>query len=483
MPIKILVVGSGTAGLISAIILKKRLDVEIDIVHSPTIGIVGVGEGCTEHFSEFMKIAGIDFQTIIKECDATFKSGVMFDGWSKTPYLHNVGEFYSFKTGQYPLLYGKLLSENSNFLSSKFLWENKVETYYLNPNVGPPHNQFHFNTFKLNSFLTEFAKNIGINIFEDDITNVSIKENGYINYLEGNKKTYNYDFYIDSTGFKRLLISKLGAKWVSFGKYLKMKSAITFQTPDEKNYNLWSLAKALDYGWMFRVPTWGRYGNGYIYDSDYITEEQAKNEVEKLFNFEIKIGRKFSFDPGTLDKTWINNCAAIGLSASFVEPLEATSIGTTIQQTFLLMHRLSNYNQKSIDAYNKSYSQIMENVRDFLVLHYITDKKTSKFWEDIKKIELPESLVNNLDLWSTRLPITEDFSNLSPYILFSESNFITILHGLGIYNLDFIKKEYMMLNKTVKNYAETLLNQEMLRENYAKTLTHKEFISYIRGIN
>ena len=245
---------------------------------------------------------------------------------------------------------------------------------------------------------------------------------------------------------------------------------------------MWTLAKALDYGWMFRIPTWGRYGNGYIYDSDYINEEQAKKEVEELFNFKIEIGRKFSFDPGTLDRTWINNCLAIGLSASFVEPLEATSIGTTIQQTFLLMHRLSNYNQKSIESYNKSYNQIMENIRDFIVLHYITDRKTSQFWKDVSKIELPQSLMNNLDLWSTRMPIKEDFSNLSEYILFTEDNFIAILHGLGIYNLDYIKKEYMMISEDIRSYADSLLNQEYLNKESIKTFTHKEFISLVRNI-
>jgi flavin-dependent dehydrogenase len=479
---KILVVGGGTAGLISAIILKKRLNIELDIVYSKNIPIVGVGEGSTEHFNEFMKIAGIDFRTIIKKCGATFKSGIMFEGWSENPYLHSVGGNYTTKVGQYPLVFGNLLSKDANIISSKLTWENKIEQHYIDSNATTPYNQYHFDTFKLNSFLIEFAKNIGINVFEDDIVNVVIKENGFIDYIEGETKKYNYDFYIDSTGFKRLLIEKLGAKWVSFGKQLKMKSAITFQTPDEENYNLWTLAKALDYGWMFRIPTWGRYGNGYIYDSDYIGEEDAKKEVQKLFNFDVEIGRRFSFDPGTLDRPWINNCVAVGLSASFVEPLEATSIGTTIQQTFLLMHRLANYNQKSIDSYNKSYSQIMDNIKDFLILHYITDKKTSAFWEDVSKIELTDSLSNNLEMWSTRLPIREDFSNLSEYILFTENNFIAVLHGLNMYNSDLLKNEYMMINKDIRNYGETLLNQEYLNEEKSKTLTHKEYISLIRNI-
>jgi tryptophan halogenase len=88
----------------------------------------------------------------------------------------------------------------------------------------------------------------------------------------------------------------------------------------------------MDYGWMFRIPVWGRHGNGYIYDSDYIDEHQAKLEAEKYLGYEVEVAKKIDFDPGALDKVWINNCVAIGLSASFVEPLEASSIGTSIQQ-------------------------------------------------------------------------------------------------------------------------------------------------------
>jgi tryptophan halogenase len=480
---KILVVGGGTAGLISAIILKKRLDYQVDVVYSKNIGIVGVGEGSTEHFNEFMKFAGIDFHTVIKECDATFKSGILFEGWSPTPYLHSVGGTYMEKAGQYNYIYGKLLSENSEIISSSLSWENRIDKKYTDRELYPPYNQYHFNTNKLNDFLVKVATEAGIQFFEDDINDVILKEDGHIGHIKGNNKNYSYDFYIDSTGFRRLLIGKLGAKWQSFGKYLKMKSAITFQTPDEENYNLWTLSKALDYGWMFRIPVWGRHGNGYIFDSDYINEEQAKQEIEKLLGFEVEIGKTFNFDPGALDKVWINNCVAIGLSGSFVEPLEASSIGTSIQQAFLLMHRLSNYDQKVIDSYNKSVSDILENIRDFLVLHYVTEKNNTLFWSDLQKLELPDSLSNNLELWKDKLPIKEDFSSLSNYILFKDENFISVLHGLGLYNQKSIKKEFNSLNSNIKVFAENRLAEEYNKQKISNTVSHKQLISLIREMS
>jgi len=155
---KILIVGGGTAGLICANILKKFLNADIDIVRSEKIGIVGVGEGSTEHFRDFIEFVGIDQYDLIRECDATYKSGIMFDEWTEKPYLHHVGYPFNSVFGQYSYAYAKQISDNEEFLSSKMLWENKVEQYFLNKPEEFPFNQYHFNTYKLNDFLSKFSK-------------------------------------------------------------------------------------------------------------------------------------------------------------------------------------------------------------------------------------------------------------------------------------------------------------------------------------
>ena len=262
-----------------------------------------------------------------------------------------------------------------------------------------------------------------------------------------------------------------------------MKAAMVFMTPDEDEYNLWSLAKTMKYGWLFRTPVWGRHGNGYIFDSDFVDEEAAKKEIEELFGTEIEIGKKFSFDPGYLDKTWINNCVAIGLSSSFVEPLEASSIGASIQQAFLLVHNISNYNQKSIDSYNKSVKDVVLNIRDFLALHYLVDKDDSPFWESLKDLPIPDSLQNRLDVWKQRLPIKEDFSDLSDYILFKDQHFLMILNGLNILDLDKVKKEYMSLTPELRHVADSVITQELTRQNTVNLMSHKAFLSLLRHGN
>jgi tryptophan halogenase len=478
------VVGGGTAGLISALILKERHKLEINLIYSSNIGIVGVGEGSTEHFSEFMKYVGISASEIIKECDATFKVGVLFDNWIKNKkYLHSVIYPYSRTTGQYFNVYAKEISENSNHFYPESHYESVMPASAININTTPETNQYHFNTHKLNDFLKKKATEKGINVIDDDIMQVELDENGFIDFIVGKKEKYKSDFYIDATGFKRVLMNKLNVKWKSFSKYLTLNSAITFPTGDEENYNFWTEAKAMDAGWKFKIPVWGRHGNGYIYDKNFITVDQAKLEVEKNLGHEVEIGKTFEFDPGALETVWNKNCVAMGLSGCFFEPLEATSIGLTIQQSFLLMHKLQNYDENVIKDYNKSFENITENIRDFIVLHYLTKRNDTEFWKNILHLEIPESLKYNLEKWKTKLPISEDFVGNSNYSMFSAHNFIVVMANLNLFDNNAILQEYNSLNDQVKHMAEHTISSIIIDENTKKLIEHKKILQIIRDIN
>jgi len=477
---KILVVGAGTAGLINAIILKRFLNFQIDIVKSDNIGIVGVGEGSTEHFKEFLDFSGIDHYSILKECGATYKSGILFKNFGKKTYMHSVAYPFDSKAGQYRHVYAKQILDNKNYFQSKNIWDNKIPLWYVNKPEEMPFNQFHFDTYKLNNFLIDFAKKIGIDVYEDKILDIKLKNNGEIDTLIGEKKNYDYDFYIDATGFKRILISKLGGKWKSFREYMKMNSAITFPTEDLDEYNMWTLAHGMKNGWLFRLPVQGRHGNGYIYDDNYINEDAAKQEVEKFFGKKLEIGRSFSFDPGAIEEAWIKNCVAVGLSSLFVEPLEASSIGSSIQQSFLLMHRISNYNEKSISLYNKSFDNLVENIRDFIILHYISDRRDTKFWKDIAEQKIPESLKDKLNIWKYRLPIHEDFYDYGDYTLFQDSNFILVMDGMNLFDTKSIKKEFLNMPENVIKNADFIIKNEFEIDRSIKTIGHKDFINFIK---
>ena len=484
-PKSICVVGGGTAGFVAALILKSRFpNKKIDIIRSSKIGIIGVGEGSTEHWAEFINFIGVNPKEVIKECDATLKSGIMFQNWTADggDYLHSIQDDYSSKEGMYNLVYAKLIGEgkSSKDLGTKLIWDNLINQWFLKHEDQLPTRQFHFNTNSLNRWLEKTADRFGINIYDDIINDVVLNDKG-ISSIKSNTRDYNYDFYIDSTGFKRLLIGKLGAKWQSYSKYLKMNSAIVFPTPDTDNYNEWTIARAMDAGWMFRIPTYGRWGNGYIFNDQYTDAEKAKKEVEEYLGHEVDVRNQFSFDPGAIDKPWIDNCVAIGLSGSFVEPLEATSIGTSIQQSFLLMHKLVNYNDKVIKDYNKSVNDILTNIRDFVILHYITDRKDTPFWKDLQGFELPETLKENIEMWKHKMPVREDFSNLSRYILFHEEHHLFVMHGLKLFNTESIRKEFEELPIELKLKADKIVNSTILKDETVPTMTHKEYLRAIRN--
>ena len=482
---KIAVVGGGSAGMISALILKSRFpQFQVDIICSKKIGIIGVGEGSTEHWKEFMDHIQVDQFEMIRDCNATYKVGTMFKDWGVPDYMHSIQSGYDVKSAAYPILYGKQIGEglDSKSTQSKRYWDNKINTWFIARSKEFPTNQFHFNTFHLNAYLTKIAEQKGINIINDEITDVNLNDTGDIKSLTGQEGIYEYDFYIDSTGFRKVLISKLGAKWISYEKYLRTNSTMVFQTEDTEEYNVYTLSKAMKYGWLFRTPVWGRWGNGYIFDDRLITVEQAKQEVEEYLGREITIGNVIKFNPGRLDNVWIKNCVAIGLSSSFVEPIEASSIGTTIQQTFMLMHRIVGYNEAVIKKYNKSVTEILENIRDFVRLHFICKRQDTEFWKLMAETPIPESLEKNLRLWKNKLPIAEDFSGISGYCLFQELHFLMIMHGLDLFDIDNIKKEYEMLNPLLKQAADQALEyNDVELMNSTVGISHKKMLELVRA--
>jgi len=469
----ILIVGGGTAGLVTALILKTRFsNLSIDLVKSDKVGIIGVGEGSTEHWFDFMQFVGISKEELIKETDATYKFGIMFEDWTDQPYFHNVvTPFDSLKFGQYYAGYAYSFINNikPKQYTDIFAWDNK-----LNESVLPK--QFHFNTNKLNIYLQKKCLEKNINIFEDEIKEVVIKNN-FIDYLKGHKNNYKYSFYIDSTGFKKLLISKLGSKWKSYNKYLPMNEAIAFPTLDTEEYPPYTLAKAMSSGWMWRIPTNGRWGNGYVFNNNYINSKEAKNECEKYLGHEVNIGKNITFEAGALDKPWVGNCVATGLCSSFIEPLEASSIGTSIQQAFILMHLIINYDQKSIDMYNSKFKEIVENIRDFVLLHYLVKKKNSRFWKEFKP-NIPASLQDNLEKWKSRLPIDEDFKN--KYLLFFSANFAIVLNELNLLNKNKLKKEYDLLNINLRRHVETVYKNFKSYQKDKNYIDHKKYLKSIQ---
>jgi tryptophan 7-halogenase len=463
------IVGGGTSGMVTALILRKtQPTLRIDLIESDKIGIVGVGEGSTEHWQSFSLHCDIDLSRMIKETDATFKYGINFDNWhgDGTNYFHSVSSSFSMES-----------QTGSKMVFAHLIATGATPKDLIHPHVEPslhraPYwsiNQFHFNTFKLNEFLHKLCEERGINVIKAEIDQVNLTEDGAIkNLVASDGRTFDYDFYVDSTGFHRLLLHKtMGVPWKSYQKYLPMNSAIAFPTERLEDIPSWTLSKAMNSGWLWRIPTQERFGNGYVFNDSFMDFDQAQQEVEQLYGHPVEVAKKIKFDAGCLEKFWVKNCAAIGLSSSFVEPLEASSIGTSIQQAFLFASLLPSYipgTEYSIKKFNSASSALVENILDFVALHYITKREDTEFWKSVKLLPRTDSLEEKLEIFRHKFPSGGDF--MDRRLMFKESNWIMVLHALHLIPLSVAKREMDLQPAHVRENIDINIEYMLGRHDY-----------------
>ena len=475
---KIKILGAGTAGLITALVLKQAYPKwQISVIESDSIGIIGVGEGSTEHWKVFTEYCDINTNTLIRETDAALKKGIKFENWNGDgkSYFHSLSEpFYS--------QYNSDILNRNKFVKSLILDNIKTEDVLLETNLIPYHsgvistNQYHFNTVKLNEFLHKVCSGRGIEFIHTTISDVKLKENGDVESLIGEDGTvYNADFFVDSSGFKRLITSKLGVKWVSYKKYLPMNHALAFPTSDVSDLKPYTLSRALSSGWNWRISTQGRYGNGYVFCDDFIDSTKAHAEVQSVYSEEVKVAKDIKFEAGRVDQFWVNNCVAIGLSASFVEPLEASSIGNSIQQAFGLVQLLDHWqvDRKASLMYNKNFTECFDNIVDFVQMHYFTKRKDSAFWKALPEMmTLTDFNKENIPVFQKTMPSQSMFPN-NAYIMFNSSNFAQCMAGLEMYDVDSLRS---MFNNRFSEESMTKSFEEY--NTYLKELQKSSYIDH-----
>ena len=470
---KIVIVGGGTSGCISALILKKQFPhLQISIVESPDIGIVGVGESSTEHWSNFCNFIGVNLLDALIYCNATFKSGVYFENWAEKDFMHSIEEPYANSYGSYYAVYAHLISQGEN-LYSDLSDKNVLGLSNFNDLNDSPHFQFQFDTFSLNEYLHNLCSNREIEIIYDNLIGVNFHENENLKNVISESNTYDADFFIDCSGFAKLLLNQVyEIPWVSYSEYLPLNSAISFATDEMEEYNKYTKATARNAGWSWTIPTQTKTGNGYVYCDKFIDRDEAQREMEEVYGQSLNILKEFKFDPGRLDKAWHKNCYAVGLSQSFVEPLEATSIGSVIQQMFCFVNYLPSYDQETC---NQEVNNIFDNIVDYVQAHYLTKREDTPFWKHIKyNLNLTPRLESYLKMWKDRLPLSDDVKG--SWNLFQSANYIPILYGLNWFDNDKIKKQY---NEYYRDTVESDIINQLNLEPPAFFVGHKKFIKEI----
>ena len=426
------VLGAGNAGLFAAIYLKKSLPgLDVYVVGSSELGIVGVGESSTEHVMQFMHLLGVEHKEIVQECGATFKFGVHFKDWIKEgeDYVHSLVTDTNEQGIDFDQMEGMAYGlSNLELLPPNYL-EQRVDDKDSLPN------QFHFDTQKLNKWLHKRCKMLGIAFYDDLITKVD-HDDGHVTSIESETTEYQAELFVDASGFKRLIANEIPEfQFVSKQDDMFVDSAFAFQCPHEgDNYSLFTTAQKMSAGWMWRIPTSERMGNGYAYSSKHISYEDAVKEVTEKLGFEPKVGRAFKFEAGHYNKTFNKNVVLIGLSSHFFEPLEATAIGVGLQQAKLLVKYANSTTPEAQKGYNDKIQWMFEHMFMFIRLHYVNCEVTSPFWQDVENSVLPENIQKLIDINNDRMLVCEDLGEQTgwDWRMFGSDNFNQIFWALGL---------------------------------------------------
>jgi tryptophan halogenase len=352
---KIVVVGGGTVGWLTALFVRKYWEnADITLIASSKIGILGAGEGTTPNFPGLLTRLGIDEKEFIEKTGCTKKYGIEFINWR--------GDNKSFKHN---------FQKNSEMFA------------------------YHFDARLVAKYLQDISEERNVNYIDGLITGFNEDEFGINQIVLEDGSLIDCDFIFDCSGFQHLIIGKhFKAEWKSYEKDLVCNSAIAFflpQTnPNIQNEKTWTQGIAMKHGWIWGAPLKHRWGCGYVYSDKYVDADTVLKEAEEYYGQKLEVVKHFKFKTGTYKKVWIKNCVAIGLASSFLEPMEATSLMTSI----MFLNNLKDYNfdEKYRDVYNDRMLNINEQNMLFVRHHYTCDRVDTQFWLDYKNNPLPEKL-------------------------------------------------------------------------------------------
>lgn len=468
---KIVIVGGGTAGWMTAAALAKYIrypGVSITLIESDEIGTVGVGEATIPGIKEFNQKLGIDEQEFMGATQATIKLGIEFSDWSQ------LGENYMHPFG----FYGHDLNALSFYhywLKQKAFGDTTPLADYCIPCVAAQQGKFakpnndprsvlstYFYAYHLDAglyakYLRQLSEREGVVRIEGKVTQVTKDDSGKIKSLcLANREIIEGELFIDCSGFSALLIEKsLSAGFEDWSKWLPADSAIAVPTQGNTvDIRPFTQSIAHNNGWQWRIPLQHRTGNGIVYSSGFINDHKAQTQL--LDNLESPVigdPKQLKFTTGMRKAQWHKNCVAIGLSGGFVEPLESTSIHL-IQTGIMKLVALfpdKDLSQTKIDEYNRQMSEQFKQVRDFIILHYKATQRTdSEFWRYCKNMPIPDSLMTRMELFKETGQIQECSKEL-----FVETNWVAVLLGQNI-----LPKTY---HPRADNLAPEQLQQVMLQ--------------------
>ena len=452
---KVVIVGGGTAGWMTAMILANALihrGVEISLVESPAVGIIGVGEGSTPWLRGFFDSLGIEEAEWMPACNATYKCGITFDQWSTKPGFERY--FHPFASMLDNLTMPQFLHNTEARIKGADLPAHPnryfIAAHLAAGNLAPKPNRnfpfdvwygYHFDAVLLGQFLHGKAVERGVHYRSCHLTHAELTERGDIaSIATGEGDSISADFFVDCTGFAGMLIQKtLGTPFVSYAENLFNDAAVAMPTPLGEVIPSQTVSTALKHGWEWKIPLTNRYGNGYVYSSAFCSADQAEHELrERLGLLESDTpARHLKMKIGRVTKHWHRNCLAVGLSQGFIEPLEATAL-LFIQRTatgFVEFLEKGDLGEAAQEQFNRRVNEHFEGTRDYIVTHYKTNSRTdTEYWRaNAENMQLSDALQQLFATWmggKSIVPGVKKQSIGKGYPVFS---WYCIMAGMGIF--------------------------------------------------
>jgi tryptophan halogenase len=446
---KVTIVGGGTAGWMAAAVLSRWLSkVEIRLIESDEIGTIGVGEATIPHIRTYLALAGIDPLEMIAKTRATFKLGIQFVDWGAEgeTYVHGFGKIGRDMLWLHPHQLWLAARERMPGLAGP------LDAYALNCQAAlmnrfcypDPRNPaspladidyaYHFDASLFARFLRGESEGRGVQRIEGRIVEVARHpETGFVERMKlGDGRDVDGDLFVDCSGMRAILIGgALGVGYEDWGQWLLCNRAMAVPCASVSPLTPYTRSTARRAGWQWRIPLQHRIGNGYVYASELLSDDEAAGALlANLDGAPAADPRPVLFAPGRRHKAWEKNVVALGLSSGFLEPLESTSIHLiqTGIQRLLALFPAKGFSAADIAEYNRQSRFEYEDVRDFIIAHYkVTRRSGDPFWDHVRTMAVPDSLAERLALFAS----SARFFKHGAAELFAEESWVQVLLGQG----------------------------------------------------
>lgn len=448
---KIVILGGGTAGWMTAAALSRlrteAQSLDIKLIESEAIGTVGVGEATIPPFVEFNQLLGIDERALLSAVQGTFKVGIQFENWGKLgdSYIHPFGN-YGYEMGgiSFHQIWRRMRDEGDRRPIQAFNLETMAAYFgkfartadYQRSDLPPMNYAYHINATAYAALLRRESEGRGVARREGKVSDVDLNpQTGFVTSVTmEDGEQIDGDLFIDCSGFRGLLIEQaLRTGYEDWRHYLPCDRAVALpcQREDGSPPPPFTKATAHSAGWQWQVPLQHRNGNGHVYCSQFMDDEEALDILVANMAGKPQADPNFlRFVTGRRKKFWNKNVVAIGLAAGFMEPLESTSIhliNTGINKLLAVLS-LDGITPTQEQTYNRLTTKEYARIRDFLILHYnATERDDTEFWNHCRTMDIPDTLAEKIDLFRANGQIFREEDEL-----FTETSWAAVMLGQGI---------------------------------------------------